>query len=101
MTMYKELHPNNDVTRLFVRKNGGIRLISCENCVKMAENNKNNIPSYFDWLTGLSPSFLIGQRNYFGFAFYDLEGLSIAFAANGKRRTKVYVLPKMEETRLM
>ena len=84
MSMYKELHPNGDVTRLYVRKNGGIGLISCGNCVKMAESN---IRSYFDWLTGVSPSFLIGQSSYFGFGFYDMEGLSIAFTANGKRQT--------------
>ena len=29
------------------------------------------ITSSFDWFTGLSPSFLIGQSNYFGFGFYD------------------------------
>ena len=27
------------------------------------------ITSSFDWFTGLSPSFLIGQSNYFGFGF--------------------------------
>ena len=27
------------------------------------------ITSSFDWFTGLSPSFLIGQRNYLGFGF--------------------------------
>ena len=27
------------------------------------------ITSNFDWFTGLSPSFLIGQSNYFGFGF--------------------------------
>ena len=27
------------------------------------------ITSIFDWFTGLSPSFLIGQSNYFGFGF--------------------------------
>ena len=26
----------------------------------------------FDWFTGLSPSFLIGQSNYFGFGFTTL-----------------------------
>ena len=29
------------------------------------------ITSSFDWFTGLSPSFLIGQSNYFWFWFYD------------------------------
>ena len=27
------------------------------------------ISSSFDWFTGLSPTFLIGQSNYFGFGF--------------------------------
>ena len=27
------------------------------------------ITSSFDWFTGLSPTFLIGQSNYFGFGF--------------------------------
>ena len=30
------------------------------------------ITSSFDWCTGLSPSFLIGQSNYFGFGFTTL-----------------------------
>ena len=30
------------------------------------------ITSSFDWFTGLSPSFLIGQSNYFGFDFTTL-----------------------------
>ena len=30
------------------------------------------ITSSFDWFTGLSPSFLIGQSNYFGFGFTTL-----------------------------
>ena len=29
------------------------------------------ITSSFDWFTGLPPSFLIGQSNYFWFWFYD------------------------------
>ena len=29
--------------------------------------------SSFDWLTGLFPSFLIGQSNYFGFGFTTLD----------------------------
>ena len=34
MTMNKELHPRNDLARLYVgRKQGGWGLISCENCV--------------------------------------------------------------------
>ena len=31
------------------------------------------ITSSFDWLTGLSPTFLIGQSNYFGFGFTTLN----------------------------
>ena len=31
------------------------------------------ITSSFDWFTGLSPSFLIGQINYFGFGFTTLS----------------------------
>ena len=31
------------------------------------------ITSSFDWFTGLSPSFLIGQSNYFGFGFTTLN----------------------------
>ena len=31
------------------------------------------ITSSFDWFTGLSPSFLIGQSNYFGFGFTTLD----------------------------
>ena len=31
------------------------------------------ITSSFDWFTGLSPSFLIGQSNYFGFGFTKLD----------------------------
>ena len=31
------------------------------------------IASSFDWFTGLSPSFLIGQSNYFGFGFTTLD----------------------------
>ena len=49
MAMNKELHPTSDVARLYVsRKNGGKRLIGCENSVKSEENGlgwyvKNNI----------------------------------------------------------
>ena len=49
MTMNKELHPRSDVARLYVsRKNGGRRLIGCENNVKSEENGlgwcvKNNV----------------------------------------------------------
>ena len=32
------------------------------------------IASSFDWFTGLSPTFLIGQSNYFGFGFTTLNG---------------------------
>ena len=35
------------------------------------------IISSFDWFTGLSPSFLIGQSNYFGFGFTTLGVRSI------------------------
>ena len=31
------------------------------------------ITSSFDWFTGLSPSFLIGQSNYFGFGLTTLD----------------------------
>ena len=31
------------------------------------------ITSSFDWFTGLSPNFLIGQSNYFGFGFTTLN----------------------------
>ena len=31
------------------------------------------ITSSFDWFTGLSPTFLIGQSNYFGFGFTTLN----------------------------
>ena len=31
------------------------------------------ITSSFDWFTGLSPFFLIGQSNYFGFGFGFLD----------------------------
>ena len=31
------------------------------------------ITSSFDWFTGLSPSFLTGQSNYFGFGFTTLD----------------------------
>ena len=40
MTMNKELHPRNDVARIYVpRKKGGRGLISCESCVRREENN--------------------------------------------------------------
>ena len=35
------------------------------------------ITSSFDWFTGLSPSFLIGQSNYFGFGFTTLNWNSL------------------------
>ena len=35
------------------------------------------ITSSFDWFTGLSPSFLIGQNNYFGFGFTILDWNSL------------------------
>ena len=35
------------------------------------------IISSFDWFTGLSPSFLIGQSNYFGFGFTTLNWNSL------------------------
>ena len=39
MTMNKELHLRSDVTRLDAsRKNGGRRLVGCENSVKSEEN---------------------------------------------------------------
>ena len=38
------------------------------------------ITSSFDWFTGLSPSFLIGQSNYFWFWFYDTQ-LQLALEA--------------------
>ena len=37
------------------------------------------ITSSFDWFTGLSPSFLIGQSNYFGFGLrHSFENRSVA-----------------------
>ena len=36
------------------------------------------ISSSFDWFTGLSPSFLIGQSNYFGFGFTTLDWNSLS-----------------------
>ena len=38
------------------------------------------ITSRFDWFTGLSPSFLIGQSNYFGFGFTTLDRNSLYHA---------------------
>ena len=35
------------------------------------------IISSFDWFTGLSPFFLIGQSNYFGFGFTTLDWNSL------------------------
>ena len=35
------------------------------------------ITSSFDWYTGLSASFLIGQSNYFGFGFTTLSKLAL------------------------
>ena len=35
------------------------------------------VTSSFDWFTGLSPSFLIGQGNYFGFGFTTLDWNSL------------------------
>ena len=36
------------------------------------------ITSSFDWFTGLSSSFLIGQSNYFGFGFrHSIENCSL------------------------
>ena len=42
------------------------------------------ITSSFDWFTGLSPSFLIGQSNHFGFGFttLDLNSLYLLDPAN-------------------
>ena len=44
------------------------------------------ITSSFDWFTGFSPSFLIGQSNYFGFGFTTLDWNS--FYQPMKRKTK-------------
>ena len=44
------------------------------------------LTSSFDWFTGLSPSFLIGQSNYFGFGFTTLdETRSKGATSNGER----------------
>ena len=40
------------------------------------------ITSSFDWFTGLSPSFLIGQSNYFGFGFTTLNWNSLYLSFN-------------------
>ena len=41
----------------------------------------------FDWFTGLSPSFVIGQSNYFGFGFTILDlklgSISAAHSSSG------------------
>ena len=38
--MHKALHPKSDVDRVYLsREMGGRRLISCEGCVRMEENN--------------------------------------------------------------
>ena len=40
MAMHKALHPKSDVDRVYLsREMGGRRLISCEGCVRMEENN--------------------------------------------------------------
>ena len=40
MTMHGALHPKSDVDRVYLsREMGGRRLISCEGCIRMEENN--------------------------------------------------------------
>ena len=40
MTMHGVLHPKSDVDRVYLsREMGGRRLISCEGCIRMEENN--------------------------------------------------------------
>ena len=60
MTMNKELHPRNDVARIYVpSKKGGRGLISCESCVRREENN-------FSWYVRNSEEALlrkVGDRN--------------------------------------
>ena len=55
------------------------------------------ITSSFDWFTGLSPSFLIGKGNYFGFGFTTLiETLnnSVVEHPNGDREAVSSILAK-------
>ena len=51
------------------------------------------ITSSFDWFTGLSPSFLIGQSNYFSFGFYDTQ-LKIALTETTEVFTNATMNPK-------
>ena len=40
LTMHKELHPKNDLDRLYIsRKEGGRELMSCESTIRSEENN--------------------------------------------------------------
>ena len=47
------------------------------------------ITSSFDWFTGLPPTFLIGQSNYFGFGFYDTH---LETALGSTRRNPIWQL---------
>ena len=46
-------------------------IVACACTFSHALRRQREITSRFDWFTGLSPSFLIDQSNYFGFGFYD------------------------------
>ena len=50
------------------------------------------ITSSFDWFTGLSPSFLIGQSNYFGFGFTKLDWNSLYLALISHARWLVWAI---------
>ena len=48
-------------------------IVACAYTFSRALCRLRVITSSFDWFTGLSPSFLIGQSNSFGFGFTTLD----------------------------
>ena len=47
-------------------------LVTCSRMFSRALRRLHVFASSFDWFTGLSVSFVIGQSNYFGFGFTTL-----------------------------
>ena len=67
--MHARLHCNANEKKLSVKRATVARACTFSRALRRLRV----ITLSFDWFTGLPPSFLIGQSNYFGFGFTTLK----------------------------
>ena len=84
---------------------GGLRKIPREQfffeawrSIKDPQSGNDLTAISFDWFTVLSPSFLIGQSNYFGFGFTTIDWNSLYTTKTRPQHCQNHVLPRWTES---